>query len=456
MKRILLFVFLLGSASLFAQVEDNRLSAEQFVHWVDKYHPVLKAVRNKLPIAKAELLKARGQFDPALVGNLSSKNAGDILYYSLPVVGLAIPTATPVDLEVNWSRADGTFVNPQNIMPDIGMFTVGGMVNLGNGLMTDERRTSLAIAKAGVDLTEAEAQLYRNKLLAEAAKDYWKWYEAYASLKAYESAVLAAKEVYDFTINSFNAGDVAAIDTLDARALLNTWTTDYYKARNDAIATLYKASNWLWNENQEAVLLKAETTPMSTLPHIQVELQLSEEHPLYVYNDNKEEQFRLKRQLAREYLKPKVAVGGSFILPGDFTALPSTEDFSTNNRFLKAKVNMPLFMRTGRGYSKSQNLQLENFQLERKETENSWNNAMSAAAEGILQLEVALIASIKNQESLKLLLEAEQQKLELGDSELIKVNLRTSYYAKALIETADINAKLGAQKALWQQLSATF
>ena len=113
-------------------------------------------------------------------------------------------------------------------------------------------------------------------------------------------------------------------------------------------------------------------------------------------------------------------------------------------------------MRTGRGYSKSQNLQLENFQLERKETENSWNNAMSAAAEGILQLEVALIASIKNQESLKLLLEAEQQKLELGDSELIKVNLRTSYYAKALIETADINSKLGAQKALWQQLSATF
>ena len=152
---------------------------------------------------------------------------------------------------------------------------------------------------------------------------------------------------------------------------------------------------------------------MSTLPHIQVELQLSEEHPLYVYNDNKEEQFRLKRQLAREYLKPKVAVGGSFILPGDFTALPSTEDFSTNNRFLKAKVNMPLFMRTGRGYSKSQNLQLENFQLERKETENSWNNAMSAAAEGILQLEVALIASIKNQESLKLLWKPNNRNLNL-------------------------------------------
>ena len=123
---------------------------------------------------------------------------------------------------------------------------------------------------------------------------------------------------------------------------------------------------------------------------------------------------------------------------------------------VKAKLDMPLFLRTGRGYSRSQNLQLQNFQLERSETENSWNNALSAAAEGIVQLEVALNASLKNQESLRLLLEAEKRKLELGDSELIKVNLRTSYYAKALIQTANITRELGVQKALWQELSATF
>jgi len=187
-----------------------------------------------------------------------------------------------------------------------------------------------------------------------------------------------------------------------------------------------------------------------------VSLELDPSHPLYVYNDNKEEQFRLKRQLAREYLKPKLAVGGAVLMPGNFSELPTSADYDPNNRVVKAKLDMPLFLRTGRGYSRSQNLQLQNFQLERSETENSWNNALSAAAEGIVQLEVALNASLKNQESLRLLLEAEKRKLELGDSELIKVNLRTSYYAKALIQTANITRELGVQKALWQELSATF
>ena len=457
--RKLTLLFLLFSWSVFSQNTPEipaELSAAQFVQWVDANHPVLAAVRNKLPIAKAELLKARGAFDPAIVGNYASKEYGGDLYYEIPSVQLALPTASPIDLHVDWNAIDGINTNPQNKLPDEGLFAIGGMINLGNGLMTDERRTSLRMAKAAVDLTDAEAQLYRNKLLAKALSDYWKWYEAYASLKAYESALTAAQEVYDFTINSFDAGDAAAIDTLDARALLTTWQTDYFKARNKAISAMYTASNWLWSADGQPMLLKPKSRPIEMMEALQIQLELDPEHPLYVYNDNKEEQFRLKRQLAREYLKPKVAVGGAVLMPGNFSEFPTSADYDPNNRMVKAKLDMPLFLRTGRGYSRSQNLQLQNFQLERSETENSWNNALSAAAEGIVQLEVALNASLKNQESLRLLLEAEKRKLELGDSELIKVNLRTSYYAKALIQTANITRELGVQKALWQELSATF
>ena len=457
--RKLTLLFLLFSWSVFSQNTPEipaELSAAQFVQWVDANHPVLAAVRNKLPIAKAELLKARGAFDPAIVGNYASKEYGGDLYYEIPSVQLTLPTASPIDLHVDWNAIDGINTNPQNKLPDEGLFAIGGMINLGNGLMTDERRTSLRMAKAAVDLTDAEAQLYRNKLLAKALSDYWKWYEAYASLKAYESALTAAQEVYDFTINSFDAGDAAAIDTLDARALLTTWQTDYFKARNKAISAMYTASNWLWSADGQPMLLKPESRPIEMMEALQIQLELDPEHPLYVYNDNKEEQFRLKRQLAREYLKPKVAVGGAVLMPGNFSEFPTSADYDPNNRMVKAKLDMPLFLRTGRGYSRSQNLQLQNFQLERSETENSWNNALSAAAEGIVQLEVALNASLKNQESLRLLLEAEKRKLELGDSELIKVNLRTSYYAKALIQTANITRELGVQKALWQELSATF
>jgi outer membrane protein TolC len=457
--RKLTVLFLLFSWSVIGQNSQEvpaELSAAQFVQWVDANHPVLAAVRNKLPIAKAELLKARGAFDPAIVGNYASKEYKGDLYYEMPSLRLALPTASPVDLMIDWNAIDGINTNPQNKLPDEGLFAVGGMINLGNGLMTDERRTALRMAKAAVDLTEAEAQLYRNKLLAYALSDYWKWYEAYASLKAYENAVVAAVEVYEFTINAFNAGDAAAIDTLDAQALLSTWQTDYFKARNKAIKAMYTASNWLWSLDGQPMLLNPESRPAALMEALEVPLELAQDHPLFIYNDSKEEQFRLKRQLAREYLKPKVAVGGAVLMPGNFSELPTSDDFDVNNRMIKAKLDMPLFLRTGRGYSRSQNLQLQNFQLERSETENSWKNALSAAAEGILQLEVALNASLKNQESLRLLLEAEKRKLELGDSELIKVNLRKSYYAKALIRTASITRELGVQKALWQELSASF
>jgi len=183
---------------------------------------------------------------------------------------------------------------------------------------------------------------------------------------------------------------------------------------------------------------------------------LGNEHPLWAYNDQKEEQLRLKRQLAREYLKPTIAVGGAYLLPGNFEALPSQGDFDANNRLVKAKLGIPLFLREGRGYTQSQNLQLENFQWERSAIENQWNNALSSTATQLLQLESAVKASVANQESVFLLLQAEQKKLVLGDSELIKVNLRTSYFAKAQIQRAKLQAELGQTWAYWMQLSAAY
>ena len=51
---------------------------------------------------------------------------------------------------------------------------------------------------------------------------------------------------------------------------------------------------------------------------------------------------------------------------------------------------------------------------------------------------------------------AEREKLRMGDSELLKVNLRTSYYAKALIQEAQAQRELGMMWAEWLSLSAGF
>ena len=457
-KRFLFIGLSFFSATLSAQIKevDSVLTVDMFIQWVDQNHPLLKAVGNKLPIAKAELRKARGAFDPYISGTLASKEFNGEQYYRRPGAQLSSVTASPVQLQLDWNSIDGLYTNPQDKLPPEGLFAVGGMINLGKGLLTDVRRTDLALAKAGVELSAAEAELYRNELLTKAVQSYWKWFEADQNAHAYEIAWQAAMEVYAFTINAFEAGDASAMDTLDARALVSTWETDFYSAQSKAVKALYDLSNWLWSAEERPVVLQPYVRPSAELPQQMETTLLGKEHPLWTYNEQKEEQLRLKRQLAREYLKPTIAVGGAYLLPGNFEALPSQEDFDANNRLVKAKLGIPLFLREGRGYTQSQNLQLESFQWERSAVENQWNNALSSTATQLLQLESAVKASVANQESVLLLLQAEQKKLVLGDSELIKVNLRTSYFAKAQIQRAKLQAELGQTWAYWMQLSAAY
>lgn len=459
MKSIVSIVLALSfSLSAVAQIDSDpkELSLEDYLGWVDQYHPLLKAVGNKLPIAKAERLKARGAFDPTFIGNYASKEFKGDLYYRLPNWSVETATRGPLSLSLDWNQTAGLYTNPQNNLPDEGLFALGGMVQLGNGLITDQRRTDLALAKAAVALTEAEAELYRNELLFKAAKAYWKWYSTVEALEAYEKAIAAALEVYDFTMRSFEAGDASAMDTLDASGLLTTWQTDYFNARKDAIEALFEASNWLWNEEGNPVVLNEKIQPIAN-DSFQVNFgALNEEHPFVRYNAQKEKQFRLKRTLAREYLKPKVAVGGAVLVAGNTENIPSLEDINTNDRVLKAKVEMPLFLREGLGYSRSAQLHLESFQWERAAKENAWQNNINATAKAIVALEQGLVVSTRNQRAMEDLLVAEKKKLEFGDSELIKVNLRTSYYLKSVVQRAKMQAELGMKKASMRELTASF
>jgi hypothetical protein len=143
-------------------------------------------------------------------------------------------------------------------------------------------------------------------------------------------------------------------------------------------------------------------------------------------------------------------------LPGNFVSTPTSTNFNDGNRIVKAKVALPLLLREGRGYSKSQSLQTEQFNWERDAQENAWSNQLNATAQSILLLENALQSNQRNAQNMKALLRAEREKLQMGDSELLKVNLRTSYYAEALIQEAQAQSELGMKWAEWLSLSAGF
>lgn len=360
-------------------------------------------------------------------------------------------------IDLDWNATAGLYTNPQDKLPEEGLFAVGGMLELGNGLFTDERRTALKLAKAGIHLGAAEAELYRNQLLYDASKDYWKWFEAQQNSLAYFSALEAAKEIRSMIRRAFIAGDASGMDTLDASGLVSTWEASYFSARQKAIQALFTMSNWLWSELNLPVLLSPNVYASTVFlkPDITA-IVLNEDHPLLQYNSAKARQYELKENLAKEYLKPKVGIGGALLLPGNFESIPASSDFNYSNRIVKAKVALPILLREGRGYSRSQSLQTEQFNWERDAQENAWSNQLNATAQSILLLENALNSNQRNAHNMALLLQAEREKLRMGDSELLNVNLRTSYYAKALIQLAEAHSSLGIKWAEWLQLSAGF
>lgn len=436
----------------------DTLYLTDFLNWVDAYHPLVKSAKANLSKAKAALLQARGAFDPAISGNYASKNFDGTQYYRLPSWRLETQTKGPVNFSLDWNQTAGVYTNPQDKLPEEGMFAVGGMINLGNGLLTDARRTDLSMAKLGVQMGEAEAELYRNKLLAKGAKAYWSWYAAHVSLRAYENAYRSAAEVFNFTRQTFQAGDASAMDTLDARALFATYEMEYFKAKREAIVATFELSTWLWDEGENPVALKPNVVPSDKYLHTDNAIAhvVWEEHPFFKYNQAKGQQKRAKTALAAEYLRPKVGIGGAFLLPGNLNTLPTQGDLVVDNAVVKAKVSMPLFVREGRGYHKKAAIEEQQFDWERSSAELDWKRAAESAVQGLVEIERALQSATQNTTALKQLLEAEKTKFELGDSELIKLNLRTNYYLKAAVDQAKLQKELGVARAAIQELMASF
>lgn len=433
------------------------LSLDDFQHWVITNHPVLKANQALVPQARARVLESRGAFDPKLLGNYAEKRFKEDLYYQFPHWSIESQLRGPVELGLDWNQTAGLYTNPQDKLPEEGLYALGAMVQLGNGLWTDARRTDLALAKQGVSLSEAEARLYNNKLLAKSAKAYWTWYAAHYKLEAYERAWSAAQQVRAMTLQRYQAGDASAFDTLDANALVSTYEVAFFQAKNEAVSALYDASTYLWDEQMQPVLIGAKVVPSPEAPQWEGNaLPQWNEHPLVQYNNAKERQLSLKAQLAAEYTRPKLSVGGALLFPGGPTNLSNMGSVSTDNAVLKAKFEMPLFLREGRGYLKAQRIELQRFEWNRAQQENTWQREAEAVLSGASALMDALAAARRNADAMEQLLTAEQTKLALGDSELIKVNLRTSYYLKAVVDLLQLEKELGAAHARYLELVGGF
>ncbi|HSP82588.1 MAG TPA: TolC family protein, partial [Gillisia sp.] len=218
MKNILIILVLFYGNILLAQERlPEVLTFEEYLAFVKQYHPVARQAGLRLNMAEAELLRARGGFDPKIEVDYDRKEFKNTEYYDILNSTFKIPTWYGIELKANFEQNQGVYLNPQRTVPQDGLFSAGVSVDVGQGMFINERMASLRTAKIYRDRSLAERDLMVNDVLYEASLAYFDWLRVYNEMIIYEGFLENALERYQGIAQNARLGEIPAIDTVEAR-----------------------------------------------------------------------------------------------------------------------------------------------------------------------------------------------------------------------------------------------
>lgn len=446
MKKLTL-ILLLIFWSCFAKAQDSLLlSFEEYMEWVRLNHPVSAQAELNLRLGQMEVRQARGGFDPLIYGNLDNKEYSESTYYDKREVGVSVPTLMGVELNGAFEQNSGAYLNPESTVPSGGLLSAGASINLGQGLILDDRRATLQQALIFQQSSEVERIRLLNELNLEATDMYWRWALAYENLRVLIEGVDLASSRLDYVKSSFEQGDLAAIDTVEAFSQLLNRQYRLQSAQNTFFATTQELNTFLWDENGTPMALDPGIYPQGLFEEFTLNPDFEEfralvgTHPDLLITDFELASLDVERRLKGQQILPTVKLKYNFLSEtvSEFNESP----FFENNYKWGLSVYTPLLWRKARGAVglakakidfKQNSRDLKEIQLRTKlETElNNWR---------ILNQQVLTFS--ENVRSLQALLTGEMRRFEIGESSLFLVNAREVSVFDSRVTLNELAAKL--------------
>jgi len=457
LKRTLLIALLLLPMLQYGQTQDSIvLNFEDYLQMVKTFHPVVRQARLKADLGDAELLKARGGFDPKIEANYDRKDFKDTQYYDLFNAAFKIPTWYGVELKAKFEQNEGYYLNPQNTVPDDGLFAAGIAVPIGQGLFINERMAALQQAKAYQQQSIADQQLAVNKVLYEASVAYFDWISAYRELKLYNNFIENAQFRYDGILSSFEVGDKPAIDTLEADIQIQDRKLSLEQARLKFFKASQQLGTYLWAENNTPLVIRERVYPEdalfenSTIPAEFLSDTEITTHPKIRSLEYKVEILEFDRRLKANKLLPKLDLEYNF-LSGDPDVLRS---FVNENYKVGVNFSIPLFLRKERGDLQKSKIKLQDAELELYSEQLNLQNKIRALKEQFLSYQEQVLMINQLVENYEIMLNAEERKLQLGESSVFLVNTREKSLISARLKQISVQEKLWNTRAELTQVLA--
>ncbi len=459
----------LWSTSLFAQSTSAVTSASDstgtpypyavFIAQVLADHPIARQADLIAEDVRSQLRSAWGAFDPTITAMWDQKRFDGTGYYAYSDIALKIPTPIGSDIKVGFERAAGTYINPDRRTPNIGLVTVGMSIPLGQRLITDERRTALAQAQAVRDAGEADRIAILNALVLNAARTYGAWYEAWRRRLIAAEGVELAQFRLNAVIERLNAGELPAVDTLEASLEVQRREVVRQEAEATYFAAQLTLTAFLWDQELRPVELADSVRPaLIGLEAAELTLSDSESvaqwvsaaraaNPSLRKIDANVRFAEADRLLAAQQLIP-FAEAGVFALSERGTT-PPVFDRATSEDNYKAslEIKSPLLYLKERGKFGSAGAKLDIRRAERDRLQREVENAVRIAANDLNLLASLVSIQQRNLAQTRLLRDAEVERFANGESTLLVVNLRERSVLDEAVKLAQYEARVAAARA---------
>ncbi len=461
MNRYLIIIFVFISSFSFAQIQDTiTLSFSEYLGYVKKFHPIAKQAELTIQVGQANLMKARGAFDPKIEVDNERKKFKNLEYFDELNATFKIPTWYGIELKGNFEQNDGAFLNPQATVPDDGLYSAGISASLGQGLFINQRMADLKRAKFFREQTVADREILVNQILFDASIAYFNWLQAYNETIIIEQFLENSKVRFQGVKLSAENGDKAAIDSVEAGITVKNRTLGLEQARVKVMKATLELSTFLWLNDEIPVELQSNVIPdafiedtvddvleIAGLPLIDFVL---ENHPKLRSLNFKFQGLEVDKRLKANKLLPKIDVQYNFLTEEPDIA----RSFNTNQYKGGFSIAFPLFLRKERG-----DLRLAKFKLQ--DAQFDINNAQITIQNKVLAIYREL-ESFETQNDLiediikdyTTLLNAEERKFSFGESSLFLINSRENTLINNQLKAVSLQNKyLKAKAKLFNSLS---
>ncbi len=425
---------------------------QEYMGYVLKYHPLVRQAGLTLDRGTAELLKSRGGFDPKIELDLDRKKFKNTEYWDRLNASFKIPTWYGISLKAAYKQWEGAFLNPDETLPDEGLYEVGVTLSLADGLWINERMATLKKARFFRDQTRFDQQIEINQVLTMAAKAYFEWIQAYRDLEIFtdfeENAQLRLNGIKRRAVE----GDLAIIDTVEAAIAVQNRVLGRQQAQLNFRQKTLELSNFLWIEDvpvEVADDLYPQMQPefavdaflsLNQLDSLQLQL---ENHPKIQSLSMKVKGLQVDKRLKVNQLLPTLDLEYNFLT----TDPRQANTFDTQQYTGGITFKTPLFLRKERGAVKLADIKLQDARLELENQFVVLQNKIDAVYTELGNLESQRRVASEVRKNYQTLLRAEERKFSFGESSIFLLNSREQSLINASLKLNEVNVKWLKAKA---------